>query len=100
MNTKDTIIKLLLSTKRDGIVQLIDHLMAKGFFESPASTRFHGSYVGGLADHSLAVYNKLHELVTKIDFSKKANWGAMTMKVEPDPSTITTKTPTRTKKGM
>lgn len=32
------------------------------FFEAPASTTFHGSYPGGLVEHSLQVYNEICEL--------------------------------------
>ena len=34
--------------KRDGINDLMDWLGSTDFFEAPASTRFHGSYEGGL----------------------------------------------------
>ena len=43
---------------RDGSDKLIDYLVNKSdFFTAPASTRFHGSYDGGLARHSLNVYH-------------------------------------------
>lgn len=43
---------------RDGSEKLLDYLVNKSdFFTAPASTRFHGSYDGGLAQHSLNVYN-------------------------------------------
>ena len=43
---------------RDGADKLIDYLVNKSdFFIAPASTRFHGSYDGGLARHSLNVYH-------------------------------------------
>ena len=43
---------------RDGIEKLLDYLVNKSdFFIAPASTRFHGSYDGGLAQHSLNVYH-------------------------------------------
>ncbi len=86
MNTQDTIISLLLSTKREGIEgtgNLLDYLVKGGFFTGPASGRMHGSYVGGLAEHSLAVYNRLQGLAETIDFSKKTNWGQMAFKIEP-----------------
>ena len=35
------------------------YLVASGFFRSPASTKYHGSYEGGLFDHSFAVMNSL-----------------------------------------
>lgn len=56
MNTKERITQLLLSTQRDGMEAMIEHLNGHGFFESPASTKFHGVYAGGLADHSLRVF--------------------------------------------
>ena len=43
--------------KRDGADKLLDYLTNKSdFFTAPASTRFHSSYEGGLAQHSLNVY--------------------------------------------
>lgn len=62
METKETeekITTLLESTNRVGMIDLIGYLLASGFFEEPASTRFHGSYAGGLAKHSLRVYELL-----------------------------------------
>ena len=46
--------------KRDGIENLMDWLENDtNFFSSPASTRYHGSYEGGLVEHSLNVFNQL-----------------------------------------
>lgn len=39
-----------------------DYLCNKCFFSSPASTRFHGAYEGGLYDHSLMVMETLVKL--------------------------------------
>ena len=36
--------------------ELIEYMKKNNFFESPASTRFHGNYPGGLAEHSWNVY--------------------------------------------
>ena len=45
---------------RDGIDNLMDWLENDtDFFTSPASTRYHGSYEGGLVEHSLNVFNQL-----------------------------------------
>lgn len=41
------------------------YLLAEGFFRSPASTKYHGAYEGGLFDHSFAVMNFLVELSAK-----------------------------------
>ena len=53
---KDKIIELLGSTERKGIDKVIKYLESSDFFEAPASTRYHGNYKGGLAEHSLNVY--------------------------------------------
>lgn len=41
------------------------YLLEKGFFRSPASTKYHGAYEGGLFDHSFAVMNFLVEMSAK-----------------------------------
>jgi len=41
---------------------LIAYLDASGFFQAPASTQYHCSFPGGLALHSLNVYNALVDL--------------------------------------
>jgi len=56
---KSAITCLLLSTQREGMPDLIDWLNRSGFFESPASSKYHGCYKGGLARHSLNVYELL-----------------------------------------
>ena len=53
---KDRFIELLRSTGRNGIETVIAKLEELGFFEAPASTRFHLSSKGGLLQHSLNVY--------------------------------------------
>ena len=40
-------------------------LVEKGFFTAPASTKYHGSYEGGLFDHSYAVAVALIQLTEK-----------------------------------
>lgn len=37
-----------------------------GFFEAPASSRYHGAYAGGLAEHSLNVALNLRDLTSKM----------------------------------
>lgn len=54
----DMFCQLLRSTKRQGIEELITYLDNSDFKVAPASTRFHGSYEGGLLEHSLNVYNE------------------------------------------
>lgn len=56
---KEKFIELLKSTNRSGIEDLISFLEKTDFFTAPASTRFHGSFEGGLVEHSLKVYEIL-----------------------------------------
>lgn len=37
-----------------------------GFFEAPASTKYHGNYEGGLFDHSLAVMESLVDMTKRL----------------------------------
>lgn len=46
---------------REGIDKLVKYLEESDFFEAPASTRYHGSYEGGLVQHCIDVYNALHD---------------------------------------
>jgi hypothetical protein len=82
MTTKERITELLLGTQREGMDAMIEYLNTSDFFEAPASTKFHGCYAGGLADHSLAVYELLAEFATKTKLDAKVNWGQMAMKIE------------------
>lgn len=46
--------------QRDGIDNLMEWVENEtDFFTAPASTRYHGSYEGGLLEHSLNVYSRL-----------------------------------------
>lgn len=47
-----------------GNVEPLDRL---GFFTAPASTKYHGSYEGGLFDHSLEVARQLVNLTEKLN---------------------------------
>lgn len=51
---------------REGADKLLDFLANRSdFFTAPASTRFHSSYEGGLAQHSLNVYHCLAEYLAR-----------------------------------
>jgi len=58
MTSKERFVELLRSTGRNGIEKVVAALETLGFFEAPASTRFHGNAPGGLLTHSLAVYDQ------------------------------------------
>ncbi|NFV47553.1 HD domain-containing protein [Clostridium botulinum] len=57
VENKEKIIELLKSTERPGIEIIIQYLNETDFFVAPASTKYHGNFDGGLAEHSLNVYN-------------------------------------------
>ena len=52
---------------REGSDKLLDYLLSPSsdFFSAPASTRFHGSYRGGLCEHSLNVYECLCDYLSR-----------------------------------
>lgn len=62
---KNTFLGLLNSITREGadIEKLTRQLEKSDFFYAPASTKYHGSYPGGLCDHCLCVYHNLVSLV-------------------------------------
>lgn len=62
MQNKNRFIQLLKKTERDGIDNLITWLETTDFYIAPASTRYHGAYLGGLLEHSLNVYDNLVSL--------------------------------------
>ena len=45
--------------RRYGAASLLDWLIDTDFFEAPASTRYHGNFPGGLALHSLNVFERM-----------------------------------------
>ena len=52
--------------KREGADKLLDYLTNRcDFFTAPASSRFHSSYEGGLAQHSLNVYRCLVQYLAR-----------------------------------
>lgn len=60
---KEEFCRLLRSTKREGVEYVIEDLEDLGFFEAPASTRFHLCNRGGLVEHSLNVCKAALELL-------------------------------------
>ena len=52
---------------REGSDKLLEYLLSdkSDFFTTPASTRFHGSYEGGLLEHSLNVYHCLKDYLER-----------------------------------
>ena len=73
MNNREKFIEIYKSTiTREGGDKFLEYLIEKtDFFTAPASTRFHGSYEGGLLEHSLNVYECLCDYVKHSKFCKK-----------------------------
>ena len=62
MNHKERFISIFQEQiKREGADKLLEYLAgpSSDFFTAPASLRYHGSYPGGLVEHSLNVYDCL-----------------------------------------
>lgn len=57
--------------KRRGADKLLSYLVNKGFLEAPASTKYHGSYEGGLVEHSVNVMNRLMRREILRDYTKE-----------------------------
>ena len=51
--------------KREGADKLLEYLCSSDFFTAPASTRFHGSYAGGLCEHSINVFECLKDIMER-----------------------------------
>ena len=67
MSAREEFIEIYQShIHREGSAALLDYLQNKSdFFTSPASARFHGSYPGGLCDHSVNVYHCLADYLAR-----------------------------------
>ncbi|MGL5972707.1 MAG: HD domain-containing protein [Oscillospiraceae bacterium] len=68
MSNKDKFIQIYEEfIKREGADELLDYLTSSksDFFTAPASSKFHGSYEGGLCEHSLNVYECLTEYLKR-----------------------------------
>ena len=67
MSAKEEFIEIFQEQiHREGAQALLDYLSNKSdFFTAPASARYHGSYVGGLCEHSLNVYHCLKDYLAR-----------------------------------
>ena len=67
---KQECLNVLKSINREVMDKLIEFLENSDFFEAPASTRYHGSWKGGLLEHSMKVYEILKTKVEDNDSTK------------------------------
>lgn len=65
----------LLATYNEG-EECYQWLKKIGFFEAPASSKYHGAYPGGLAEHSLKVATNLLELTDKMNLKWERRSGS------------------------
>lgn len=69
MTFKEEFIKIYSENiKREGAKKLLTYLTDEkkcDFFTAPASTRYHGAYEGGLAEHSINVYKCLKDYLSR-----------------------------------
>lgn len=70
---KEKIRRLLLSTKREGIVSLLTWMELNGYYEAPCSTQHHLCKEGGLAEHSLNVFETMEKLSEAIGTEVRDN---------------------------
>ena len=60
MNTKEIFMETYQKyIHRPGAASLLNWLLSTDFFEAPDSTKYHGNYAGGLALHSLNVFERM-----------------------------------------
>ncbi len=63
MDFKNEFVRIVTNNvHREGISDLMSWLENTDFYTAPASTRYHGSFEGGLVQHSLNVYSQLKKL--------------------------------------
>lgn len=68
MTNKERFIEIYQKNiQREGASKFLDFLLSdkSDFFIAPASTRFHGSYEGGLVEHSIHVYECLKDYLQR-----------------------------------
>lgn len=75
MSIKEEFTKIYTENiKRDGAKELLEYLSDEkkcDFFTAPASTRYHGAYKGGLAEHSINVYKSLKDYLSREKIKKE-----------------------------
>lgn len=67
-NLKDEFVRIYQENiSRPGADRLLNYLLSdqSDFFTAPSSTRYHGSYPGGLCEHSINVYNCLKDYLER-----------------------------------
>ena len=66
MQAKERIELALKSTEREGIKDLLEWMDQNGFYSAPCSTKYHFSKPGGLAEHSVNVFEVALDLAASL----------------------------------
>lgn len=67
LENREKFMELMRKTERAGVEDMLKWLDTTDFYSAPASTRYHGSYPGGLVQHTLNVAYELKQLVDFYD---------------------------------
>lgn len=62
LENREKFMELMRKTERAGVEDMLKWLDTTDFYSAPASTRYHGSYPGGLVQHTLNVAYELKQL--------------------------------------
>lgn len=77
MDNKERFIEIYKKyINKDGANELLEFLLDEkkcDFFRAPASTRYHGAYAGGLLEHSLNVYDRLIDYLSRDSIKNELN---------------------------
>ena len=71
---KTQIINLLRATERAGIENLLEWMEANGFYDAPASSKYHLAEPGGLAEHSLNVLDTAITMFNALYAKDRFEW--------------------------
>lgn len=63
---KERIESLLMSTNRPGMDKLLEYMEQNGFYDAPCSGAYHLAFNGGLAEHSLNVWETIEKIYSAI----------------------------------
>ena len=67
LENREKFMELMRKTERAGVEDMLKWLDTTDFYSAPASTRYHGSYPGGLVQHTLNVAYELKQLADFYD---------------------------------
>lgn len=60
---KKEMLSIVRTVRRDGIENLCGWMNSSDYFYAPASTKYHGNFLGGLAAHSYSIFQEFNRQV-------------------------------------